>query len=86
MCPLCPTLPGKAIKLSFSTSLRTISEIRFGTDVQRSGAYGSAPAHGVTQVGGPEQVLGSPTSAQGGNRGPDVTSPTWVVQSPKQLS
>ena len=33
--PLWPPLPGKAVKLFFPTSLKTVSEISFGVGVQR---------------------------------------------------
>ena len=36
MSPLCPLLPGKAIKLFFFTSTKTlVSKIQFGTSAQR---------------------------------------------------
>ena len=35
MSPLCPPLPGKAVKLLFSLSPKTLSEIRFSTGTQR---------------------------------------------------
>ena len=33
---LCPALPGKAIKLSFSTAPKTVSKTQFSTSIQRS--------------------------------------------------
>ena len=35
MSPLCPPLPGKAVKLFFSTSPKTVSEIQFGISAER---------------------------------------------------